>query len=242
MLLRLSPSDVWIVRKEDKPPPSDGRKESKEILYREKSRPVSAVSSVPQRNNETSRSAPKLRSQSNTSGFKLVADEHTRIGRLTPWAVSEAKKDLRVSGRPPIKQRHSADVSRSGNLTSSHYAANIVTKASDSSNSLNSSSSRTSSESSSSVTVPAKNPVRRSNSTNKWTRFLQRRSSKSAISANDKSGLIITNNNYKIASVPSKQIDDPVLRNRNIVPVSYKRTSPVATNRWTHHQDDITFL
>lgn len=239
----MSEDDVWVVREEYKSTRSQSRKQSIPLAPQQVSQqsapPIS--SKISRRHSEVTRTKPKIRSQTSASAFKLVADEHSRIGRLTPWAVSEANKNKTSMKTPSFNQPHPVNISYSRSRGSNNVASNIITKASDSNNSLNSSSSRTSSETSLSPTVPTQNHVKGNNSTRKWSRFL-RRSSKAALSSSEKNDVIMTNNNYKIGSVTSNPIEDPVLQSGNIVPVSYKRTSPASSRKWTHHKDDITFL
>jgi len=187
---------------------------------------------------------PQFRGRSNLGAcsFRMVADENSRIGRLAQWTVTEEKAESQSSTNvrsQSSNQHHAVGYSRL--RSSGSFFPTGITKPSESSSSLNSSSSRTSSESSNSVPPAPQNPLKRSNSS-KWGKFF-RRSSKSAGSGLEKKANGITiNNNYKPApAVGSKLITDPILSEVNIVPVSYKRT-PDPTTRWTHHNDDITYL
>ena len=183
---------------------------------------------------------PHFRGRSNLGAcsFRMVADENSRIGRLAQWTVAEEKADLQSTNTQSQSSypHHAVGLSRLRGTGSLFQTG--ITKPSESSSSLNSSSSRTSSESSNSV-PPA--PLKRSNSS-KWGKFFRRTSKSESSGLGKKPNGIAINNNYKPApSLGTKSITDPILSEVNVVPVSYKRTADNAT-RWTHHNDDITYL
>ena len=192
---------------------------------------------IKQRTSEVVRSSGRSRSSLGACSFRMVNDENSRISHLARWSMAENREEKLGTRIQSLEQHSAVNVSHFRGPT---LMQGEISKPSDSSSSLNSSSSRTSSESSSSTTPPVQNPAKRSSSS-KWGRFLLRRTSRSNGSGDKKANGLLINNNYKPSTVGTKHISVPVTRSSSIVSMPYKHPSSTTT-RWTHHQDDVTYL